>query len=84
MYLLSPITMAADGALMIPMTAGGVGWAIGLNDQNSRPFSRGGETSLAGPLATTVARRVRREHPGGEGVVYDGGQPYWPLILGVE
>ncbi len=38
-------------------TAGGAGWVIGLNDQNSRPFSRGGETSLAGPLATTVVLR---------------------------
>jgi uncharacterized protein len=31
-----------------------------------------------------VRRRVRREHPGVEVQVYDGGQPYWPLIVGVE
>jgi dihydroxyacetone kinase-like predicted kinase len=35
-------------------------------------------------LVDAVARRVRRGHAGTEVVVYDGGQPYWPLILGVE
>jgi dihydroxyacetone kinase-like predicted kinase len=56
-----------------------------------RLLSTGGElvTILRGTeaddvVATTVSRRVRREHPGVEIVVYDGGQPYWPLILGVE
>jgi len=56
-----------------------------------RLLSTGGElvTILRGTeaddvVATTVSRRVRREHPGVEVVVYDGGQPYWPLILGVE
>ncbi|MFN8169981.1 MAG: DAK2 domain-containing protein [Candidatus Nanopelagicales bacterium] len=35
-------------------------------------------------VAATVSRRLRRSHPGVEVVVYDGGQPFWPLILGVE
>jgi DAK2 domain fusion protein YloV len=35
-------------------------------------------------VTTAVSRRLRREHPGVEIVVYDGGQPFWPLILGVE
>jgi DAK2 domain fusion protein YloV len=57
----------------------------------ARLLSSGGElvTLLRGseaeePVATTVSKRVRREHPGVEVVVYDGGQPFWPLILGVE
>jgi DAK2 domain fusion protein YloV len=43
---------------------------------------RGDEADDA--LATAVARRTRREHHGTEVVVYEGGQPFWPLILGVE
>ncbi len=35
-------------------------------------------------LAATLRRRVGREHPGIDVVVYDGGQPLWPLIVGVE
>lgn len=35
-------------------------------------------------VAAAVAKRTRREHHGTEVVVYEGGQPYWPLILGVE
>jgi DAK2 domain fusion protein YloV len=34
--------------------------------------------------AEAVARSARRAHPGIEVSVYEGGQPYWPLILGVE
>jgi dihydroxyacetone kinase-like predicted kinase len=43
---------------------------------------RGDEADDA--LAASVARRTRREHHGTEVVVYEGGQPFWPLILGVE
>ncbi|MGE0819731.1 MAG: DAK2 domain-containing protein [Candidatus Nanopelagicales bacterium] len=43
---------------------------------------RGDEADDA--LADAVARRTRREHHGTEVVVYEGGQPFWPLILGVE
>ena len=43
---------------------------------------RGDEADEAARHA--VARRLRREHHGVEVVVYDGGQPFWPLILGVE
>ena len=57
----------------------------------SRLLSTGGElvTMIRGDEAddtvtTTVARRLRREHHGVEIVAYDGGQPFWPLILGVE
>ena len=67
----------------------------GIDDVAARVLGRllstGGElvTILRGTdaddvVATTVSRRVRRENPGVEVVVYDGGQPYWPLILGVE
>ena len=35
-------------------------------------------------LEGEVLNRLRREHPGIEFVSYDGGQPLWPLILGVE
>jgi DAK2 domain fusion protein YloV len=35
-------------------------------------------------VARAVARSVRRRHHGIEVVIYDGGQPFWPLILGVE
>jgi len=56
-----------------------------------RLLSTGGEliTLLCGDeaddeVAATVSRRVRRHHHGVEVVVYDGGQPFWPLILGVE
>jgi DAK2 domain fusion protein YloV len=57
----------------------------------SRLLSTGGElvTMIRGDEAdetctTTVARRLRREHHGVEIVAYEGGQPFWPLILGVE
>jgi len=43
---------------------------------------RGDEVDDA--VVDTVRRRVRREQPGVEVQVYDGGQPYWPLIVGVE
>jgi dihydroxyacetone kinase-like predicted kinase len=56
-----------------------------------RLLSTGGELitlvcgeECAEDVAATVARRVRRRHHGVEVVVYDGGQPFWPLILGVE
>ncbi|MFC6237822.1 DAK2 domain-containing protein [Longivirga aurantiaca] len=35
-------------------------------------------------VVAAVAKRARREHHGTEVVVFEGGQPYWPLILGVE
>jgi uncharacterized protein len=35
-------------------------------------------------VAAAVSRRVRRAHVGVDVVVYDGGQPLWPLIVGVE
>jgi DAK2 domain fusion protein YloV len=57
----------------------------------TRLLSTGGElvTLVLGDGADTglgalLRARVRREHPGVEVVVYDGGQPHWPLILGVE
>jgi len=57
----------------------------------SRLLSTGGElvTMIRGDEAddtctTTVTRRLRRAHHGVEIVAYDGGQPFWPLILGVE
>jgi DAK2 domain fusion protein YloV len=57
----------------------------------SRLLSTGGElvTMIRGDEAdeactTTVTRRLRREHHGVEIVAYEGGQPFWPLILGVE
>ena len=57
----------------------------------SRLLSTGGElvTMIRGEdpddaVTTAVARRLRREHHGVEIVAYDGGQPFWPLILGVE
>ncbi len=43
---------------------------------------RGDEADEA--LAAAVAKRARREHHGTEVVVFEGGQPHWPLILGVE
>jgi len=43
---------------------------------------RGADADVA--VGSTIARRVRRAHPGVEIVVHDGGQPLWPLILGVE
>ncbi len=43
---------------------------------------RGDDVGTA--CSDTVARRVRRAHHGVEVVAYDGGQPFWPLILGVE
>ena len=36
------------------------------------------------PLRTAVRNYVRTEHIDLEVVEYDGGQPLWPLILGVE
>jgi DAK2 domain fusion protein YloV len=42
----------------------------------------GDELDAAG--AEAVARAARRAHHGVEVTVYEGGQPYWPLILGVE
>ena len=57
----------------------------------ARLMSTGGElvtvvrgTEADQAVADGVARRARREHPGVEVVTYDGGQPFWPLILGVE
>jgi dihydroxyacetone kinase-like predicted kinase len=38
----------------------------------------------ADTAAATISRRLRREHAGVEVVVFDGGQPLWPLIVGVE
>ena len=35
-------------------------------------------------FAAEVVRRLQAAHPGVEFVVYDGGQPLWPLIFGVE
>jgi DAK2 domain fusion protein YloV len=43
---------------------------------------RGAEADDA--VVDAVRRRVRRQEPGVEVQVYDGGQPYWPLIVGVE
>jgi dihydroxyacetone kinase-like predicted kinase len=31
-----------------------------------------------------VTRNVERQNPGIEVVVYEGGQPFWPMIFGVE
>ena len=57
----------------------------------SRLLSTGGElvTMVRGAdadesLTASVSRRLRREHHGVEVAAYDGGQPFWPLILGVE
>ncbi len=56
-----------------------------------RLLGAGGEllTVVTGEQAdpTTVdrlRRHVRRDHPGVEFVVHEGGQPHWPLIVGVE
>lgn len=35
-------------------------------------------------LVPALRRHVRRTHPGIEVVDHDGGQPFWPLIVGVE
>ena len=35
-------------------------------------------------LADEVADAVRRHHPGVDTVVYLGGQPRYPLLIGVE
>lgn len=45
-----------------------------------------GETgaTAAPELVAGIRRRLRRDHPGVDLVVYDGGQPHWPLIVGVE
>jgi uncharacterized protein len=37
-----------------------------------------------GQLAETVAALVRRDHPGLDAVVLPGGQPRYPLLIGVE
>ena len=37
-----------------------------------------------GVLTTRVSRAVAKSHPGLEVAVFEGGQPFWPLILGVE
>jgi hypothetical protein len=35
-------------------------------------------------LVEAVGASLRRDHPAAEVVVYEGGQPLWPLIVGVE
>lgn len=35
-------------------------------------------------LVEAVGAALRRDHPAAEVVVYEGGQPLWPLIVGVE
>jgi hypothetical protein len=57
----------------------------------SRLLQSGGElvTLLTGEgapddLASQLRRQLRGTHPGVEVVVLDGGQPFWPLIVGVE
>jgi hypothetical protein len=37
-----------------------------------------------GRLAEIVATRVRGDHPGLDAVVLPGGQPRYPLLIGVE
>jgi uncharacterized protein len=37
-----------------------------------------------GTLAAAVVDAVRRDHPGVDTVVHDGGQPRYPLLIGVE
>ena len=57
-----------------------------------RMLAAGGElvTLVPAPTPTTgagrprSARHLRREPPGGRDVAYDGGQPRYPLLLGVE
>jgi dihydroxyacetone kinase-like predicted kinase len=56
-----------------------------------RLLSAGGELATlvtgqdaADGLVADVRRHLRRVHPGVELVVHDGGQPLWPLIVGVE
>lgn len=56
-----------------------------------RMLSAGGElvtvvrgTEADDALVDAVLDAVRATHPGIETVVYDGGQPVWPLIFGVE
>lgn len=39
---------------------------------------------LASTEADVLADSVQRRHPGVDAVVIDGGQPLWPLIIGVE
>jgi uncharacterized protein len=57
----------------------------------NRMLSAGGElvtvvtgADADGDLAAEVIDAVRREHPGIETVVHDGGQPRYPLLIGVE
>ena len=57
----------------------------------SRLLSTGGELLTivrgeeADPLVTSaLISRIRREHPGLEVMDYDGGQPVWQFIVGVE
>jgi DAK2 domain fusion protein YloV len=56
-----------------------------------RLLSTGGELvtmvrgdDLDAGATDVLTRLVRRAHHGVEVVAYDGGQPFWPLILGVE
>ncbi len=35
-------------------------------------------------MVDRLRRHVRRDHPGVEFSVHEGGQPHWPLIVGVE
>ncbi len=56
-----------------------------------RLLSGGGELvtlvageGLDGSAADLVTQRVRRRHPGVEIAVLDGGQPRYPLLIGVE
>lgn len=56
-----------------------------------RMMSTGGElvTMVTGlpdgdVVARAVERAVRERHPGVDTIVHEGGQPLWPLILGVE
>ena len=62
--------------------------AVALVD---RMLAGGGElvTVVAGAdapagMAERLASHVERGHPGAEAVTYDGGQPHYPVLLGVE
>jgi len=39
---------------------------------------------LSDETTRDVISRIRRDNPAIEIVEYDGGQPVWPLIVGVE
>ncbi len=56
-----------------------------------RMLAAGGElvtivtgVDAGGTLATSVVDTVRRVHPGVDTVVHEGGQPRYPLLIGVE